>query len=886
MRYAFYTEEEQTRYAVAILVPTIRADEISQAYLEKGHIFPRETIVLSLHTAPGKKATPVKEVKEYIVEELEPTLTNLGVEYVLCANAEYFKALTGAKKAEPNLGYVMDSVYGTFKVIYVPNYRSRFYDPDKFDRQLGQGLTAIATHRTGLYAEPGYDVIRFAEYPQTYAEIHAWLQKLLDMDCPLTIDTENFSLKHHDSGLGTISFAWNQHEGIAFAVDYVPIPGATEAPFGQQIRNEPLRELLREFFKALTAKAIYHNISYDVYVMIYQLFMDHILDTEGLLEGLDVMLRNWDCTKLITYLATNSCAGNKLGLKENSQEFAGNYAQDEIHDITRIPLPELLKYNLIDALSTWYVHNKHYPTMIADEQSEIYETVFKPANTDIIQMQLTGLPINMTRVKDVRVFLEAISADAVDRMQTSPVVVEFTDHLNREWVEERNAKLKKKRVSLADANERFNPNSNPQLQALLYEQLQLPVLSKTDSGAPSADGDTLEALRAHTSVKEVIDLLNALIDYKAVDKILSSFIPAFETAVKGNDGWHYLFGNFNLGGTISGRLSSSKPNLQNLPANASMKISDEILVLFPELLPYVKKGKLHLGKLLKSCVEAPPGWLFCGLDFDSLEDRISALTTKDPNKLKVYTDGYDGHCLRAYSYFGLKMHDIDPTSVVSINSIAEKYPDERQASKVPTFLLTYGGTWMGIVQQTGLDKQKAVEVEASYHELYEVSDQWIDAKLEQATIDGYVTVAFGLRVRTPLLKQVVRKTSRTPHEAEAEGRSAGNAFGQSWCLLNSRAGSEFLTKVRSSTFRLDIRPCVQIHDAQYYLLRDCVEAVHFTNKHLVKAVQWQDHPDIYHPQVKLGGRLGIFYPTWEKEIEIPNEATPEEILNIVAECVA
>lgn len=885
MRYAYFTEEELPSYSVAVLVTTIRANEISAAYLEQGYISPKETIVLDLHHR-GKKKTPVSEIKEYITEELAPTLTDLQVEYVVCTQADYFKVLTGAKKVDASLGYVLDSTYGSFKVVYAPAYTARFYDPERFDKARDQALMAVASYRVGCYDDPGKGIIEFAEHPKTYEEIHEWLQRLLNMDCPLAIDTENFDLKHHKAGIGTICFCWNEHEGISFAVDYEPIPGATAAPYGRQVRNEPVRELLREFFRAYFQKAIYHNIAYDVYILIYQLFMEDVLDTEGLLEGLEIMLRNWDCTKLIAYLATNSCAGNDLGLKSLSQEFAGNYAQDEIHDITKIPLDKLLTYNLVDGLSTWYTHKKHRPVMIADDQLNIYETIFQPATVDIIQMQLTGAPLNMARVLEVKEALVAITNDAIGRMQSSEIIKEYTHWLNQKWVFKRNQELKVKRVSLDDASETFNPNSNPQLQELLFDQLKLPVLNKTDSGAPAADGDTLEALRAHTDSQDIIDLLDALIDYKAVDKILTSFIPAFENAAQGPDGWHYLFGNFNLGGTISGRLSSSKPNLQNLPANAGMKVTPFLLEMCPEIEPYVKKGFLSIGKFIKSCFEAPAGWLLAGLDFDSLEDRISALTTKDPNKLKVYLDGFDGHCLRAYSYFGMKMHDIDPNSVASINSIADKYPAERQASKVPTFLLTYGGTWMGIVQQTGIDKQKAVEIEESYHELYKVSDDWIDAKLQQATIDGYVTVAFGLRVRTPLLKQVIRKTSKTPKEAEAEGRSAGNAFGQSWCMLNTRAGSDFMSQVRKSKHRLDIRPCLQIHDAQYFLIRDDIDAVHYTNQKLVKAVQWQDHPDIAHPDVKLGGRLGIFYPTWEKEIEIPNEATPETILKIVEEATA
>jgi DNA polymerase I len=219
--------------------------------------------------------------------------------------------------------------------------------------------------------------------------------------------------------------------------------------------------------------------------------------------------------------------------------------------------------------------------------------------------------------------------------------------------------------------------------------------------------------------------------------------------------------------------------------------------------------------------------------------------------------------------------------VSQINSIQHIYKPYRQESKVPTFLLTYAGTWKGMMEQCGFSKEKAMRIEARYHELYQVSDQWVADKLEQASRTGYLTVAFGLRVRTPLLKQTIRKTSRTPYEAEAEGRSAGNALGQSYCLLNSRAGSEFMAKVRKSEFRLAIRPSSQIHDAQYFLIRDDIRAIQYTNEHLVKAVEWQEDPAIAHDEVKLGGELSIFYPSWAEEIVIPNHATEEEIFSII-----
>ena len=342
-----------------------------------------------------------------------------------------------------------------------------------------------------------------------------------------------------------------------------------------------------------------------------------------------------------------------------------------------------------------------------------------------------------------------------------------------------------------------------------------------------------------------------------MDKIYTTFIPAMESAVLGADGTHYLFGNFNLGGTVSGRLSSSKPNLQTIPSNGT-----------------------KYAKLIKMCFVAPKGWLMIGLDFSSLEDRISALTTKDPNKLKVYTDGYDGHCLRAHSYFGEQMPDIIDT-VESINSIATKYKPLRQDSKTPTFLLTYGGTYIGMIAKCGFSKIVAKQIEERYHELYVASDQWVAARLEEASHTGYVTCAFGLRVRTPLLHQVILGTRATPYEAEAEGRTAGNALGQSWCLLNSRASIDFMKLVREGKYRLKIRPIAHIHDAQYYLIPDDIDVLQYVNKHLVKAVEWQDDPAIEHPDVHLGGELSLFYPSWASEIELPNGSDQDTIRNII-----
>lgn len=878
MNYLTFDNDTAGNYPVTFLVPMIQRDEIRKHYLEPYGVEEEKVLVLSLDYAPGKKKTPMDHMRRYLAEEVLPVLQEAETKYIACTDAEYFKALTKVAKTEVNLGYALPSIFEGIEAIYVPNYKAKFYDPIKVTAKIDQGMGALCSAMRGNYQAPGAGIIHFAEYPDTDEAIEQWLIKLLEMEAPLTIDIEGFGLKHYECGIGTISFAWNQNEGIAFPVDLVEDyweekkGNATHKFYGKQVKNTRRRAMLKRFFELFMHKAIYHNIAFDVYVLIYQLFMDELLDTEGLLNGMGVMLRNWDCTKLIAYLATNSCAGNKLSLKEQAHEFAGNYAVEEIADIRRIPKAKLLEYNLVDSLSTWYVWNKRHPQMVRDDQLGIYEQVFKPSTLDIIQMQLTGMPVNRKRVKEVRKLLEVDHQSALERMRNNPVIQMYQYMRMEAWVHHKNTTLVKKRVTLDDAKRemskkksdvRFNPNSPDQLVELLYNVIGLPVLSRTKTGQPSADGETLEKLVNHTDKPDVKAFLEALQDFKDVDKILTTFIVALEGSVQGSDGWYYLFGNFNLGGTVSGRLSSSKPNLQNLPAGAEGE----------------KTAKGRYGKWIKSCFQAPPGWLFMGLDFASLEDRISALTTKDPEKLKVYTDGYDGHCLRAYAYFGDQMPDIDPTSVESINSIAEKYKPQRSESKAPTFALTYQGTWKTLMANCGFSEEKAKNTEQRYKDLYVWSIQWIDQKLQEASQRGYVTTAFGLRVRTPLLAQVIRGTSKTPHEAEAEGRTAGNALGQGWCLLNSRAWNEFMgDHVRPHPkMRLNIRPCAQIHDAGYAMVRDDMETVLFMNKHLVDAVNWQDHDDIRHPDVGLGGELSLFYPTWAEEMVIPNNASATEI---------
>ena len=860
-----FAYKESDKYSIALLVKpsALNIKEISTYYMvpmaDKG-IKEEDVVVFALEYDALGKAT-AQFIKQALVNLLS-TLDSMGVKALYVVDSAYFKVLTKEAKAEPHYGYALPCKvegYAHMTVVLGASYQSLIHNPG-VQNKIDHSLHALCGTVQSSYTVPGADIVHSAWYPSSLREIELALASLHQYPL-LTADIEGFSLRFNEAGIGSIAFAWNQHNGVAFLCDYrCYAEKPDEGYHGYNAASAEVRKLLFTFFSTYQGAIVWHNAAYDLKAIIYALWMKDLLDTEGMLTGLETMTRDFHDTKIVAYLATNSTAGNVLGLKTLAQPFAGNWAQEDIKDIRMIPPADLLRYNLIDALSTHYVKNTYGPVMVQDNQLELYEGLMLSSLRTIIQMELTGMPVNVDRVQEVKLELAALEQDYVSTVHNSPCLKLVNLLLQTDVMNKENAKLKKKQHPLDKYKDLvLNLNSGLQLQVLLYEHMGLPVIDRTDSKQPATGADTLKKLLHHTTNQEYKSIIEALIGYTKVNKILTSTIPAFERAIAKGDGWAYLHGSFNLGGTVSGRLSSSDPNLQNIPA-----------------------GSVY-GKLVKSMVEAPEGWLFVGADFNSLEDYISALTTKDPNKLAVYEKGYDGHSLRAAYYFRDQLPDIDLEDPQSVNRLKREDHPLRQESKAPTFLLTYGGTYHGMMSNLGWDKEKSQSIEANYHELYKVSDQYVHKRLTQASKDGYVDVAFGLRVRTPLLKQVIFGGPRMPFEAAAEGRTAGNALGQSYGLLNNRAACAFMARVRKSKHRLDIKLVALVHDAIYLMIRDDVAVVEWANNALIEEMRWQELPELEHPTVKLGAALDIFWPTWANAITIPNGADQATIRKLCRE---
>lgn len=809
-----------------------------------------QLIAYSLLYNENNKTTAT--LRKAYLEDLLPIIDDHAPKAILCCDSEYFKQLTKLKKADPYLGEAVPCAFEGFEhftVFYAPNHARAMFDPQIIDK-LNIATTQISGYLQGQYKQIGTSLLTNALYPKGVENIRKFLNGLHKHPI-LFVDIETYSLKFYETGIGTIGFAWNTHEAGAFQCD----PSFN-------LKNTPVRKLLKKFFTEYTGKIVFHNANFDMKIIINSLWMEDLLDEQGKQEGIQVMTRNFHDTKLIAYHALNSTTGVSLGLKDLAFPFAGNYAID-VKDITKQDIDDVLHYNAIDCISTAWVFEKYFPIMQADKQEDLYENIFKPSVAVILQMELTGMPLNMANVIEAEQELKKYLKESQDTINQHPKVQEALYLIREKAKDKANEKLKTIQKSIADFEHiDFNPNSNQHVITLLHTVLDLPVLDKTPTGMPSVGNDTLEKIYAVTDNEDAKKIILALQTITDANKILTTYITAFKNAVLKSDGVYYLHGSFVLGGTKSARLSSKEPNLQNIPSGS------------------------RFAKAIKKCFQAPPGYLFVGADFASLEDRISALTSKDPAKLKVYEDGFDGHCLRAYYYFSDQMPDIDPNCVNSVNSIKTKYPSLRQDSKAPTFLLTYGGTFYGLMSNCGFDEKTAKQIEKAYHDMYKVSDEWVAKQLKIAESTGYVECAFGHRLRTPLLAKCIMGESKTPYEAKAESRTAGNALGQSYGLLNNRAAIELQERCFNSPYRYDIKPIAHIHDAQYFIIKNDMDVLTWLNTHLPECMAWQNLPAIQHPNVKLSGELDVFYPTWAESQTLPSYISEKEIYEVLVAYVA
>jgi DNA polymerase-1 len=648
----------------------------------------------------------------------------------------------------------------------------------------------------------------------------------------LAIDIEGTGLRFESDRMLTVAFSWTDKDAVVVPYDQI---------YHNPMMQEVWKQALKKFFQTNKSKYVMHNGLFDGKFLVHELFMEHKNDHLGRVEGVNSI--PFEDTMLMYYLCANSTARPEKGLKVLTKEYTGDYALDMTDNLS-LPLDELAKYNGTDTCATFWLYEKLVKQLKEEEQEAPYEEIIKPSTKYLLNMMLAGLPLHIDKVKDAYNDVDEIFTEAKNLLWNNYYVKEAEEELREKAAEKYNKTHKVKQLTAEDFSDiQFNPASSQQKQLLLFDIMEYEVTEYTKSGAPATGRAVLKEYLSEEHDEERKEVLEGLITVSQTGIILSTFLKTFEelwASVEDDNPIGRLYGNQNLGGTQTARLSSSNPNFANMPSGSKF------------------------GKLIKGCFVAPEGWLFAGSDFGALEDRVGAILANDPNKLKEFSDGYDGHSLRCSVFFKEELEErglfLDPTDPSSINRIKEEASDLRDDSKPISFLKQYGGGISKIMKVMGCGRERATAINDSYDELYSATLKYSQKNAMFARQHGYVIGAYGIKLRTPGIY------SADDGIRSSEERSLNNMTVQSWGLLTNRAGIKMQEAIERDRMEDKVILINQIHDALYLLIRDDPEVIKWTNDNLIKYMVEdfvEDQP------IPLTAELDIGY-SWKNQITLPN----------------
>ncbi len=256
------------------------------------------------------------------------------------------------------------------------------------------------------------------------------------------------------------------------------------------------------------------------------------------------------------------------------------------------------------------------------------------------------------------------------------------------------------------AGEKFNIDSVPQLRQILFEKLKLPIRKRTKTG-PSTDADVMEMLAAEGHA-----LPSKLLDYRELAKLKSTYVDALRPLVSKETG--RLHTTFNQAGTATGRLSSSEPNLQNIPI------------------------RTPLGASIRRAFVPEKGFLMLVADYSQIDLRVLAHLSKDPVFIEAFRSGRDIHLETAALIFGVDLSEI--TSVM------------RASAKTVNYATLYGQGAPSLARQLGISEREAREFIDGYFKRFPAIRSYLDGQIERAEREGYVETIFGRRRYVPELR--------------------------------------------------------------------------------------------------------------------------------------
>ena len=507
--------------------------------------------------------------------------------------------------------------------------------------------------------------------------LEAWLTRIESAEI-VALDTETTSLDYMQAELVGISVSVEKGSAA-----YIPVahryPGAPE-----QLDRDKVLALMKPWLEGASPK-IGHHLKYDAHV-----FRNHGIELGGI--AFDSMLESFVLDSTATRHDMDSVASKYLGVKTTKyEEVAGKGAKQLCFDEVDIEVAS--PYAAEDADITLQLHQTLWPKL---EQTpslkKLYLEIEQPLVNVLRKMEYLGVLVDADMLKQQSQELAATMAT------TEAAVHEL-------------------------AGGPFNLSSPKQLQEILYDRLGLPVLGKTPKGQPSTAESVLQDLA------EDYELPKLLLEYRTLAKLKSTYTDKLPAEIDPRTG--RIHTSYHQAVAATGRLSSSDPNLQNIPIRTAE------------------------GRRIRQAFVAPPGYKLLAADYSQIELRIMAHLSEDAALLSAFAADTDIHRATAAEVFG-----VDPDEVSD---------DERRSAKAINFGLIYGMSAFGLGRQLGIDRGQAQEYVDLYFSRYPGVKAYMDRTREQAREDGYVSTVYGRRLYLPEIG------SRNHQRRQYAERSAINA---------------------------------------------------------------------------------------------------------------
>ncbi|MEE8427038.1 MAG: DNA polymerase I [Woeseiaceae bacterium] len=548
----------------------------------------------------------------------------------------------------------------------------------------------------------------------TWSAFDRWLDTIAAADL-VAVDTETTSLNYMEAEIVGLSFSVEAGKAayIPVAHDY---PGAPE-----QLPRDEVLARLRGFLQDPRKPKVGHHLKYDAHI-----FARYGIDLAGM--RFDSMLESYVLNSVATRHDMDSTARHYLGRETiRFEDVAGKGAKQLTFN--QVDLETAAPYAAQDADITLQLHEKLWAELGKIEKLRgVYEDIEQPLMPVLLAMEETGVLID-------RQMLASQSKDLARKMQN----------------------LEAQAHELAGAP--FNVGSPKQLQQILFEQLELPVIRKTPKGQPSTAEDVLVEL-AHD-----YDLPRVILDYRRVSKLKSTYTDKLPLQI--SDATGRVHTSYHQAVAATGRLSSTDPNLQNIPIRT------------PE------------GRRIRQAFIAPDGYVLLAADYSQIELRIMAHLSGDEGLQNAFANEQDIHCATAAEVFGTT-----PDAVTS---------DQRRSAKAINFGLMYGMSAFGLARQLDVTRGEAQEYINLYFDRYPGVKNYMELIRNKASEQGYVETVFGRRLYLPEIN------ARNVQRRQYSERSAINAPMQGTAAdIIKRAMiavHEWLT-----ASRIDARMIMQVHD--------------------------------------------------------------------------